>query len=41
MFNVLEGHGIGKLVAGFALRAARKDAPAFAERIRKAVEAST
>ena len=40
VFNVLEGHGIGKLVAGFALRAARKDAPAFAERIKTAVEAS-
>jgi hypothetical protein len=40
VFNVLEGHGVGKLIAGFALKAARKDAPAFAERIKKAVEAS-
>jgi uncharacterized protein YndB with AHSA1/START domain len=40
VFNVLEGHGIGKLVAPLALRAARKDADAFAQRIKKAVEAS-
>ncbi|HEV7650282.1 MAG TPA: SRPBCC family protein [Actinophytocola sp.] len=40
VFNVLEGHGFGKLIAGFALSAARKDAPHFAERIKKAVEAS-
>ncbi len=40
VFNVLQGHGFGKLIAGFALSAARKDAPAFAERIKKAVEAS-
>lgn len=40
IFNVLEGHGFGKLVAGFALGAARKDAPHFAERIKTAVEAS-
>lgn len=40
IFNVLEGHGVGKLIAGFALRAARKDAPAFGERIKKAAEAS-
>lgn len=40
VFNVLEGHGIGKLVAGFALSAARKDADAFARRIKAAVEAS-
>jgi carbon monoxide dehydrogenase subunit G len=40
VFNVLEGHGFGKLIAGFALGAARKDAPHFAERIKKAVEAS-
>ena len=39
IFNVLEGHGFGKLIAGFALSAARKDAPHFAERIKKAVEA--
>ncbi|WP_019884373.1 SRPBCC family protein [Streptomyces purpureus] len=40
IFNVLEGHGFGKLLAGFALRAARKDAPAFGRRIKAAVEAS-
>ena len=40
VFNVLEGHGIGKLIAGFALSAARKDADAFANRIKTAVEAS-
>jgi hypothetical protein len=40
LFNVLAGHGIGKLLAGVALRAARKDAPAFAQRIKAAVEKS-
>lgn len=40
IFNVLEGHGIGKLLVGFALGAARKDAPAFGQRIKSAVEAS-
>jgi hypothetical protein len=40
IYNVLEGHGFGKLIAGFALGAARKDAPAFVDRIKKAVEAS-
>jgi uncharacterized protein YndB with AHSA1/START domain len=40
VFNVLEGHGIGKLIAGLALGAARKDADAFAQRIKAAVEAS-
>lgn len=40
VFNVLEGHGVGKLIAGLALSAARKDADAFAARIKKAVEAS-
>jgi carbon monoxide dehydrogenase subunit G len=40
VFNVLEGHGFGKLIAGFALSAARKDADAFARRIKAAVEAS-
>jgi Polyketide cyclase / dehydrase and lipid transport len=38
--NVLEGHGIGKLLVGFATSAAVKDAPAFALRIKSAVEAS-
>jgi hypothetical protein len=37
--NVLEGHGFGKLIAPLALRAARKDAGPFAERIKAAVEA--
>ena len=40
VYNVLEGHGLGKLIAGFALSAARKDADAFANRIKNAVEAS-
>ncbi|MFJ9542788.1 SRPBCC family protein [Streptomyces sp. NPDC101225] len=40
IFNVLEGHGLGKLLVGFALGAARKDAPAFGQRIKAAVEAS-
>jgi len=40
IFNVLEGHGVGKLLVGFALSAARKDAPAFGQRIKTAVEAS-
>jgi carbon monoxide dehydrogenase subunit G len=40
IFNVLEGHGIGKLFTGLALGAARKDAGAFAQRIKAAVEAS-
>ncbi len=38
--NTFEGHGFGKLIVGFALRAAVKDAPAFAQRIKAAVEAS-
>ncbi|MGW3916821.1 SRPBCC family protein [Streptomyces sp. NPDC005070] len=40
IFNVLEGHGIGKLLVGLALSAARKDADAFGQRIKAAVEAS-
>ncbi len=40
IFNELEGHGFGKLLAGLAVRAARKDADAFAQRIKAAVEAS-
>jgi uncharacterized protein YndB with AHSA1/START domain len=40
IFNTLEGHGIGKLLEGFALRGARKDADGFAARIKAAVEAS-
>lgn len=38
--NELEGHGLGKLLLPLALRAARKDADAFAQRIKEAVEAS-
>jgi carbon monoxide dehydrogenase subunit G len=40
VYNVLEGHGFGKLIAPLALSAARKDADAFAQRIKEAVEAS-
>ncbi|MCX5212135.1 SRPBCC family protein [Kitasatospora sp. NBC_00240] len=40
VFNDLEGHGVGKLLVGLALSAARKDADAFARRIKAAVEAS-
>jgi hypothetical protein len=40
LFNVLEGHGIGKLLVGLAVSASRKDAPAFGARIKKAIEAS-
>ncbi|GAA1429486.1 hypothetical protein GCM10009601_44930 [Streptomyces thermospinosisporus] len=40
LFNVLEGHGVGKLLLPFAAGAARKDAPAFGRRIKAAVEAS-
>jgi uncharacterized protein YndB with AHSA1/START domain len=39
-FNVLEGHGPGALIAGLALRSARKGADAFAQAIKAAVEAS-
>ena len=38
--NVLEGHGFGKILVPLALRAARKDADAFAQRIKQAVESS-
>jgi uncharacterized protein YndB with AHSA1/START domain len=38
--NTFEGHGFGKLIVGFALRAAIKDAPDFAQRIKSAVEAA-
>jgi hypothetical protein len=38
--NELEGHGLGKLIVGFAVTAASKDAPAFAERIKTAVESA-
>jgi hypothetical protein len=38
--NTFEGHGFGKVILGFALKAARKDADAFAQRIKAAVEAT-
>lgn len=38
IFNTLVGHGFGKLLVGLALRGARKDADAFAHRIKTAVE---
>lgn len=38
--NTFAGHGIGKLLVGFAARAANKDAPAFAQRIKAAVESA-
>ena len=40
LHNVLEGHGFGKLITGFALRAARKGADDFGRSIKSAVEAS-
>ena len=40
IYNNFEGHGIGKLFVGAAARAAEKDAPAFASRIKSAIEAS-
>ncbi|MEP6648536.1 MAG: SRPBCC family protein [Lapillicoccus sp.] len=39
IFNTLVGNGFGKLIVGFAVRAAVKDADAFAQRIKAAVEA--
>jgi hypothetical protein len=39
IFNVFEGHGFGKVVVGFALRGARKQADEFAGAIKAAVEA--
>ncbi|MEU9252000.1 SRPBCC family protein [Streptomyces sp. NPDC048270] len=40
IFNTLAGHGLGKLLVGFAVSAAPKDAPAFGRRIKAAAEAS-
>jgi carbon monoxide dehydrogenase subunit G len=40
VYNVLEGHGFGKVVAPLALRSARKGAGDFAAAIKAAVEAS-
>ena len=39
--NTFEGHGFGKVIVGLALRAAIKDAPAFAQRIKSAVESGS
>jgi carbon monoxide dehydrogenase subunit G len=39
IFNVIEGHGLGKLIAPLAVRMARKDADALADRIKRAIEA--
>jgi hypothetical protein len=39
IFNTLEGHGFGKLIVGFAVKAAQKDADALAGRIKDAIEA--
>jgi uncharacterized protein YndB with AHSA1/START domain len=39
-FNVLEGHGPGLLIAGLALRSARKGADAFAQAIKATIEAT-
>ena len=40
IFNRLEGHGVGKLIAPLALRAARRSADDMARAIKAAVEAS-
>jgi uncharacterized protein YndB with AHSA1/START domain len=40
IYNVLEGHGAGKLIAPLALRSARKGAGDFGNAIKRAVEAS-
>jgi uncharacterized protein YndB with AHSA1/START domain len=40
IYNVLEGHGPGKLLAPLALRSARKGADDFGKAIKAAVEAS-
>jgi hypothetical protein len=40
VFNSFAGRGFGKLIVGSALRAAAKDADAFAQRIKAAIEAS-
>ena len=38
IFNELEGHGFGKLILPLAVGAARRDADAFAARIKSAIE---
>jgi carbon monoxide dehydrogenase subunit G len=39
VFNVLEGRGVGKLIAPLALRSARKGADDFGQSIKRAIEA--
>lgn len=39
VFNSFAGNGFGKLIVGFARKAAAKDTDAFAQRIKAAVEA--
>lgn len=39
IFNTLDGHGFGKVLVGLAVKSAVKDADAFAQRIKAAVEA--
>jgi hypothetical protein len=39
IFNSFVGNGFGKLIVGFARKAAAKDVDAFAQRIKAAVEA--
>jgi hypothetical protein len=38
ILNRFEGHGFGKLIRGFVVRQGQKDADAFVERIKRAVE---
>jgi uncharacterized protein YndB with AHSA1/START domain len=40
VYNVLEGHGLGKLIAPLALRSARNGADEFGKAIKSAVEAA-
>jgi uncharacterized protein YndB with AHSA1/START domain len=40
VYNVLEGHGLGKLIAPLALRSARNGADDFGKAIKSAVEAA-
>ena len=40
ILNTFEGHGFGKVILPLALRGAKKDADAFAGRIKAAAEAS-
>jgi Polyketide cyclase / dehydrase and lipid transport len=40
IYNVLDGHGVGKLLAPLGVRAARKGGDDFGQSIKKAVEAA-